>query len=137
VIDLLLANPLLLLFVVVAIGYPLGRLKVGGVSLGVAAVLFAGLAVGALHPDLKLPDVVYQLGAVVFVYTIGLASGRGFFGSLRRRGLRDNAFAVGVIGLAAVVAGTTALALGQRGTTAGGLFAGALNNTPALAAALD
>jgi putative transport protein len=56
-VDLLRANPLL--FAVVALGYPLGRLKIAGGGLGVASVLFAGLAVGALDPDLKLPEVVY------------------------------------------------------------------------------
>ncbi|MEW5989548.1 MAG: transporter, partial [Chloroflexota bacterium] len=55
--QLLLDNPLLLLFVVAAVGYPLGRLKIGGSSLGVAAVLFVGLAIGSLHPDLKLPEI--------------------------------------------------------------------------------
>ena len=73
-IQLLLDNPLLLLFVVAAIGYLLGRIKIGGSSLGVAAVLFAGLAIGSLHPDLKLPELIYQLGLVLFVYTIGLSS---------------------------------------------------------------
>src|SRR6185503_19566343 len=68
-------NPLLLLFAVVAVGYPLGRIRVGGFSLGVAGVLFAGLAAGALHSNLELPELIYQLGLVLFVYTIGLANG--------------------------------------------------------------
>jgi putative transport protein len=54
-IDLLLQNSLLLLFVVAALGYVIGRIKVRGVSLGVSAVLFVGLFFGALNPDLKLP----------------------------------------------------------------------------------
>jgi putative transport protein len=52
-IQLLIDNPFLLLFVVAAVGYPLGRIKIAGSSLGVAAVLFVGLAVGALDPNLK------------------------------------------------------------------------------------
>jgi putative transport protein len=83
-IQLLLDNPLLLLFIVAAIGYPLGQIKIRGSSLGVAAVLFVGLAIGSLHPDLKLPEIVYLLGLVLFVYTIGLSSGPGFFASFRR-----------------------------------------------------
>jgi putative transport protein len=59
VVRFLVDNPLLLLFVVVAIGYPLGRLRVRGSSLGVASVLFAGLAVGAFDRDLRLPDILY------------------------------------------------------------------------------
>ena len=61
-IGILRDNPLLLLFVVAAIGYPLGRIKIGGTSLGVAAVLFVGLAFGALDPELKLPEIIYQVG---------------------------------------------------------------------------
>src|SRR5574340_508902 len=96
-IQLLLDNPLLLLFVVAAIGYPLGQIQVSESSLGVAAVLFVGLAFGALHPDLKLPEIVYTLGLVLFVYTVGLSSGPGFFGSLRARGLRYNVFVVAML----------------------------------------
>src|SRR5687768_15538569 len=96
-IQLLLENPLLLLFVVAAIGYPLGQIKIRGSSLGVAAVLFVGLAIGSLHPDLKLPEVVYLLGLVLFVYTIGLSSGPGFFASFRRKGVRDNLFVVTIL----------------------------------------
>jgi putative transport protein len=60
-IQLLIDNPLLLLFIVASLGYALGRIKIKGGSLGVAAVLFVGLAVGALHPDLKMPDIVFLL----------------------------------------------------------------------------
>ena len=90
-IALLVENPLLLLFVVAGIGYPIGQIRVFGVRLGIGAVLFVGLAVGSLHPDLKLPDIVYLLGLVLFVYTIGISSGPSFFESLRGPGLRDNA----------------------------------------------
>jgi putative transport protein len=95
-IQLLIDNPLLLLSVVAAIGYPLGRLKIRGINLGVAAVLFTGLAIDALHPNLKLPEIIYLLGLVLFVYPVGLSSGPGFFASFRRKGLRDNLFVVGL-----------------------------------------
>ena len=52
-IDLLLQNSLLLLFVVAALGYVIGRIKIRGFSLGVSAVLFVGLFFGALHPDIE------------------------------------------------------------------------------------
>lgn len=79
IIQILLDNPLLLLFSTAGIGYFIGRIKIGGSSLGVAAVLFVGLGFGAIHPDLKLPEIVYLLGLVLFVYTIGLSSGPLFF----------------------------------------------------------
>jgi putative transport protein len=66
-VEVLVNNPLLLLFTIAAISYPLGRLKIKGTSLGVAAVLFVGLAFGAIDPALKLPDVIFNLGAVLFV----------------------------------------------------------------------
>ncbi|ACZ40562.1 aspartate:alanine exchanger family transporter [Sphaerobacter thermophilus] len=136
-IDLLRDNPLLLLFVVAAIGYPIGRITVAGVSLGVAAVLFAGLAVGALDPDLQLPEIIYNLGLVLFVYTIGLSSGRGFFSALRRRGPRDNLFAAGVLAFAAVLSTGAYVLLDLSAAHTAGLFAGSVTNTPALAAVLD
>lgn len=84
IIQLPIDNPLLVLFVVAATGYPLGQVSIRGIRLGVAAVLFSGLEVGALHPDLKLPEIVFTLGLVLFVYTTGLSSGPGFFSSLNR-----------------------------------------------------
>ena len=136
-IDLLLANPLLLLFVVAALGYPLGHIKVRGSSLGVAAVLFVGLAMGSLHPDLKLPEVIYSLGLVLFVYTIGLSSAHGFFDSLQRKGLRYNLLAVGVILFGALMAAAAHSILRLNPALTSGLFAGSLTNTPALAGVLE
>jgi putative transport protein len=136
-IELLRDNPLLLLFVVAAIGWPLGRIKIGGGRLGVAAVLFVGLAVGALSPDLKLPEIIYQLGLIVFVYTMGLDSGPGFFASFRRKGLRDSFFVISLLLFAAILTVTAYAALRLKPTEAVGLFAGSLTNTPALAGALD
>ncbi len=136
-IEILIDNPLLLLFVVAAIGYILGRIKIGGVSLGIAAVLFVGLGFGALDEQLKLPDMVYLLGLVLFVYTIGLSSGPGFVASLRRKGLRNNLLVLGVIllALSLALAANTLLHLG--GPLTAGMFAGSLTNTPALAAVLE
>ena len=130
-------RPLVLLFGVAAIGYLVGQLRLLGFSLGVAAVLFAGLFVGWAVPGVELPDFVPQLGLVLFVYTVGLASGPGFFASLRRRGLRDNGLAFGV--LLAGLGMTLALGkmLGLSGPLLSGLFAGSLTNTPALAAVTE
>ncbi|HEU5086664.1 MAG TPA: TrkA C-terminal domain-containing protein, partial [Roseiflexaceae bacterium] len=136
-IDILRSNPLLLLFLVAAIGYPLGRIRVGGTSLGVASVLFVGLAFGALDPDLKLPEIVYQLGLIIFVYTIGLSSGPSFFAALRRKGLRDNLLVLVILVVAGVITAILARTAQLPGPLAAGLFAGSLTNTPALAGALE
>jgi putative transport protein len=127
-------RPLLLLFGVAALGYLTGRLRVLGFSLGVAAVLFAGVLVGWALPGVVLPDFVPELGLVLFVYTVGLASGPGFFASLRLRGVRDNLLALGVLVLAWLVAMASGRVFGFSEPILAGVFAGALNNTPALAA---
>jgi len=66
-IEVLSKNPILLLFIVASLGYLLGTIKIKGSSLGVAAVLFTGLAFGAIDPSLQIPEIVYQLGFVLFV----------------------------------------------------------------------
>jgi putative transport protein len=136
-IEFLVEQPLMLLFGVLAFGYAAGRVKVGGVSLGVAAVLFVGLAAGSLDPRLQLPELVQRFGLVLFVYTVGIASGPGFFASFRRRGLRDALFTMSMLGSAAALVALAYRVLGFGGPRAGGLFAGALTNTPALAGVLE
>lgn len=135
-VELLHESPLLLLFAVASTGYLAGRVRVLGVSLGVAAVLFVGLGASALDPRLQLPEIVPQLGLTLFVYTIGLASGPGFFSAFRKRGLRDAALVAGTLLLGALLAGGASVAFGFSGPVAAGAFAGALTNTPALAGVL-
>ncbi len=136
-VKLLVDNPLLLLFVIAAISYPLGRVKIKGTSLGVAAVLFVSIAVGSLDPNLKLPDVIFNLGAVLFVYTLGLSGGPGFFASFRSKGLRDSLFVTAIL---VGVAGLTLVAyfvLHLKPTLTAGMYAGSLTCTPALAAVVQ
>jgi putative transport protein len=137
VLDLLVSNPLLLLFLVVAIGFLLGHLRVRGFSLGVSAVLFVGLGFGALDPRLALPEILPTLGLVLFVYSVGVASGPGFFGALRRRGLKVNLLALGVLVVAAAATIVAARWRGMPGAKAAGVLAGATTNTPALAGVMD
>ncbi|MBE2233383.1 MAG: transporter [Anaerolinea sp.] len=137
VVEFLVENSILLLFAVSAVGYAIGRIKIKGASLGVAAVLFVGLAVGALDPNLKLPTVVFELGLVLFVYTVGLASGPGFVASMTREGLRNNVAALAVLAIAALIAAGAHVALNLAAPVTAGLYAGALTNTPALAAVIE
>jgi len=133
VLDLFVEQPLLLLFVVAAIGYALGEIRIKGTGLGVAAVLFVGLFFGALDPRLTFPPVVVSLGLVLFVYTVGLASGPGFFASFSRSGLRDNLMVVGVLVISALVVTAEHFIFGFKPAISAGIFTGALTNTPALA----
>lgn len=130
---LLRESPLLLLFAVASAGYLAGRVRVFGVSLGVAAVLFVGLGASALDAKLALPEIVPQLGLTLFVYTLGLASGPGFFAAFRKRGLRDSGLALGALVAGALAAAVAASVLGVSPAIVSGAYAGALTNTPALA----
>lgn len=132
------SSTLLRLFLIIALGYLLGDLRLpGGFRLGVAAVLFVGLAFGAWHPTLRLPEEIQSLGLVLFVYCIGLQAAAGFFGALRRDGLPLNAAMV--LALLAVFA--LCWALGRTGwlptEIVTGIFCGALTNTVALGAATE
>lgn len=135
--SLLAEQPLLLLFLVAAVGVALGRIRLLGVRLGMAAVLFAGLAFGAFDPRWALPEVVMQLGLALFVYTIGLANGRAFLRSFGPSGLRANGLVLCVLIVGAVLTLVAARLLGWDPATAAGLFAGATTNTPALAGVVE
>jgi putative transport protein len=135
--QILIDNPLLTLVIVAAIGYAVGQIKIAGTSLGIAAVLFVGLLFGAIDARLKLPDTIYLIGLVVFVYTIGLSSGPTFFRALRRQGVRDNLLCVGMLLAGAILLVALQRMLGLRPALVAGMFAGSFTNTPALASILD
>ena len=136
-IQILETNPLLLLFLVAALGYWLGQFRFRGSSLGVAAVLFVGLFFGALDPDLTIPGSYLNLGLVLFVYTIGLSNGPGFFAKFHREGMRDVLFIIGSMLLPALLLLGLHIAFGLAPSTTAGIFTGLSNNTPALASVLD
>jgi putative transport protein len=137
VMDILAANPILLLFTVIGLGYLAGNIRIFGFNLGVAAVLFVGMAFGALDERLALPDYIDVIGLVLFVYAIGLQSGTGFFSSFRKRGLRINLAAVIILCAGAVLAATLKSVMRLSAPSVAGLFCGALTNTPALAATVE
>ncbi|TKJ40117.1 transporter [candidate division LCP-89 bacterium B3_LCP] len=139
--DILLQSEPLLLFLVIGCGFLLGQVKIGSFKLGVAGVLFAGLIFGAWCPEgeqsFKIAHQVMQIGLILFVYTVGLTSGAGFFASLKRQGLRFNLALV----IALFCGGALTLMFGylmhlQAGQIAG-VFCGSLTNTPALAAVTE
>jgi putative transport protein len=136
-VGLLEDNPVLLLFVVAAAGVLGARIRIRGLSLGVAAVLFAGIAFGAADSKLAVPEEVWILGLVVFVYTIGVASGPAFVGAFRRRGLAANALTVCSLAAAAAAAFGVHLVAGAARAAVAGAFAGGETNTPALASLLE
>ncbi|MBU6342512.1 MAG: hypothetical protein KGS48_13540 [Bacteroidetes bacterium] len=124
-------------FVAAALGSFLGNLKWRGNGLGVAAVLFVGLALGAIRPEVKIPDVLKLLGLAIFVYSIGLSSGPSFFNSLKNRGISNLLLALLLLSILSSLIGILAVFFGFGAAAAGGLLAGITTNTPALAGLLD
>ncbi len=101
VLELLVQNLILVLLLVLAIGHTLGNIRIGSFSLGVSAVLFTGLFFGALHPNLKIPEIIQIFGLTLFVYTIGISSGPGFVTAFRSKGWRDSLFVLMLVVFAA------------------------------------
>jgi putative transport protein len=135
--ELLGAQPILALFLVVGLGYAIGQINILGFSLGIGAVLFVGLAVGGFAPKARIAGPIGLIGLVMFLYGIGILYGRQFFEGLSGPGRRYNLLAfVGVIAALAVAIGLGSLFKLPVGQTLG-LFAGSMTNTPTLQAALD
>ncbi len=137
VVDLLAERPLLLLFVVAALGFPLGRLRIGGAPFGTAMILFVGLAVGALDPRLKLPEIVPIFGLALFIYCIGLTSAQGLSQSLSRDGLKATGLAVSGLIAAALVCFVGVRFFGVPPATGSTMYSGALTNASGLASVVD
>lgn len=130
-------SPVLLLFVVSAIGYWVGNIPIRGTKLGVAAVLFVGLAFGAIDPALSMPDIVIVLGLSMFVYTIGLSSGPTFFSTFRAQGWRNFSFIVAMLIFSTLITLALYYLFNLDAATAAGLLAGSSTNTASLAGLLD
>ncbi len=131
------SNPLFLIFIVAAIGYLVGKIKIKGTGLGTAAVLFVGLAFGAFNPSLAIPDIIFDMGIVLFVYTIGLSSGPAFFSSFKKNGWRDISFVVLMLSLTAIIAALMFLIFKIDKETLVGIYSGSTTNTTALASVID
>lgn len=128
---------LVVISMIIAVGLGLGKLKFGGVSLGVAFVFFTGILAGHLGFSIDPAMLAYaqSFGLVLFVYELGLKVGPGFFSSFREGGVKLNVLALGVILFGSVMA--LAFSLQGWGSVGDltGVLCGASTNTPALGAA--
>ena len=122
---------------VCAAGLALGKVKFGGVSLGVAFVFFIGIAVGnfGFNMDAQMLNYCETFGLVLFVYTLGLHVGPNFFSSLLHEGKALNMWSLAVILLGTVMAVALTYALNVPMSDMVGILSGATTNTPALGAA--
>ncbi|HET9376491.1 MAG TPA: putative transporter [Chthoniobacterales bacterium] len=131
------AHAIGILALVCLVGIALGSVKVRGIGLGTAGVLFAGILTGYFsNPvDHATLEFVKEFGLVLFIFTIGLQLGPGFLAALRQQGLGLNALAATVVALGALTASTLGWLLGMDPAAALGLLSGATTNTPSLGAA--
>jgi putative transport protein len=144
------AHVVLLVCVVSFLGLALGNIRVFGISLGIGGVLFSGIALAhfmtkwgfpLLDPpsanparDWHVLHFIREFGLILFVYTIGVHVGPGFFSSLRKDGLKLNLLAAAIVTLGALVTVGLFFFAGIPLAAAVGLFSGATTNTPSLAA---
>jgi putative transport protein len=131
-------QPILAIFLAIGVGYLVGQINIFGFSLGVGAVLFVGLAIGAIAPKASITGPISLIGLIMFLYGIGILYGKEFFeGMTGAAGRKYN-----LLALVAVLVGLfVALGIGQIfGIKLGhtlGLFAGSMTSTATLQAALD
>ncbi len=135
--TLLEQQPLMALFLTIAIGYLVGEINIKGFSLGVGAVLFVALAVGWFAPKSVPAPMVGTLGLALFLYTVGVQYGKQFFlGLTSAAGRRANMMALIGVLLAGAVSLVFVKAMGLNVGHALGLFAGSGTSTPTLQAAI-
>ena len=125
------------IMLVAAGGLAIGNISVAGINLGIAGVLFSGILFGHFGLDINHDTLEFlrDFGLILFVYSIGTQVGPGFFSSFKKQGLQLNLLAAAVVlgGVAAALA--AARLAGFDIATAVGMYAGAVTNTPSLAAA--
>lgn len=137
--------------IVICLGVRLGKIKFGGISLGVTFVLFMGILVGHIYSHYIIDpatnqtinhagqniiiDFVKEFGLILFVYSLGLQVGPSFFSSFGKGGLRLNMLAISTIAISIVVTVILFYTTGTPITTMAGILSGAVTNTPGLGAA--
>jgi len=131
------AHTILIYSVVISAGVVLGKIKISGISLGVAFVLFTGIAVShfGFTVDHVVLDFIRDFGLILFVFSIGLQVGPGFFASFRREGLTLNLLALSIVFLGVSVVLVIHYTAGMPVPMLVGIMSGAVTNTPGLGAA--
>ena len=126
----------MILSLICATGIALGNVKVFGVSLGVTFVFFAGIIAGhfgiTVNPEMLA--LAQNFGLILYIYSLGLQVGPGFFSSFKQGGIRQNLFAFALIITGSLLATVIFLTTGLPASDTVGLLAGAVTNTPMLGA---
>ena len=127
----------MILSLICATGLALGRLKIFGVSLGVTFVFFAGIIAGhfGIAIDPEMLALAQNFGLILYIYSLGLQVGPGFFSSFKKGGIRLNLISVLVLIISSLMAVGVHWAARITVPDSVGLLAGAVTNTPMLGAA--
>ncbi|SMO61638.1 putative transport protein [Saccharicrinis carchari] len=123
------------LFAIICIGYIIGNIKFKGISLDISAIIFVALIFG--HYGIVMPPIIEKIGLILFIYTIGIQAGPGFFDSFKKQGRTLAAMATIIIISAALISYLAIVFMDIDVPVAIGLLTGALTSTPGLAAAID
>ncbi|KGF23273.1 MAG: putative transporter [Prevotella bivia] len=127
----------IIISLICSVGLALGKIRVAGISLGVAFVFFVGIAVGnfGFSVDAQMLSFCETFGLVLFVYTLGLHVGPNFFGSLRQEGMGLNMWSLAVILVGTLLSIALTYTFHIPMSDMVGILSGATTNTPALGAA--
>jgi len=131
----LFSNSYFVLFLIILIGFIIGRIKIKGISLDVSAVIFVALIFG--HYGIVIPKDFQYLGLVLFIFTIGIQAGPSFFESFKKNGRELAVLATILIVSSGLIAFCIFYFFGVDKNLVIGLLNGALTSTPGLAAAID
>lgn len=135
------AHTILIYCVIIVLGSALGKIRIRGISLGATFVLFVGLALGHFGVELDpvITDFLKNFGLILFVFSVGLQVGPGFFSSFKKGGLLLNGLAVGVVLLGVGTLFGLYYAFSGRLSfpMLVGIQCGAITSTPALGAAQE
>lgn len=130
-------HSILLLSFVIAVGIQLGKIKIFGVSLGITLVLFVGIVMGHFGITINTHVIHFfkEFGLILFVYSVGMQVGPGFFSSFKEGGVTLNMLATGIVLLGVIIALVLHFITGIPIPTMVGILSGAVTNTPGLGAA--
>ncbi len=130
-------HSILLIAIVIFIGIWLGKLKIAGISLGITWILFVGIICSHLGMRMEAHALHFlkEFGLILFVYSVGLQVGPGFFSSFKKGGITLNLLATGIVFLGVVITCIIHFVTGIPITTMVGILSGAVTNTPGLGAA--
>ena len=131
------AKTIFLYSIVIATGVFLGKRKIRGVSLGITFVLFAGIIMGhfGFRVNTVVAEFIRDFGLILFVFSIGLQVGPGFFSSFRKGGAMLNILAAAIVLLGVLITLAIHFVTGAPLTILTGIMSGAVTNTPGLGAA--